>query len=50
MYVRDVFVNFPAQAHGILTYTNNIHFNARDLEASWSVYVRYVFPAQARGI
>ena len=43
VYVRDVFGSFPAQAHEILTYANNIHFNIHAFEAIWSVYVRYVF-------
>ena len=43
MYVRDVFDSFPAQAHEILTYMNNIHLNIDAFEAIWSVYGRCVF-------
>ena len=42
MYVIDVFGIFPAQAHELLTYMNNIHFNIHAFEAIWSVYARYV--------
>ena len=43
VYVRDVVGSFPAQAHEILTYTNNIHFTIHAFEAIWSVCVRCVF-------